>query len=112
MEDHRAKLSEKVLAGGVRSNFDEKYFLIKDILFDAVFDADSEYHVYFARKLIFKSKNLELRPCSSKMPCQWVDFPSLFSLSHETFYRIFLDAFCRELKGLQNALFIIVFWVW
>ncbi len=48
MEDHRAKLSEKVLAGGVRSNFDEKYFLIAHMLFDAVFDADSEYVVYFA----------------------------------------------------------------
>jgi hypothetical protein len=48
VEDHRAKLSEKVLAGGVRSNFDEKYFLIAHMLFDAVFDADSEYVVYFA----------------------------------------------------------------
>ncbi len=27
-----------------------KYFLIKDILFGADFDADSEYHIYFASK--------------------------------------------------------------
>ena len=31
-----------------RSNFDEKYFLIKYMLFNAVFYADSEYHAYFA----------------------------------------------------------------
>ncbi len=31
-----------------RSNFDEKYFLIKYMLLDADSDADSEYHVYFA----------------------------------------------------------------
>ena len=30
------------------SNFGEKYFLIKYMLFDSVFDADSEYHVCFA----------------------------------------------------------------
>jgi hypothetical protein len=45
------------------------------MLFDAVFDADSEYHIYFARKLTFDSRNLEIRarsfnllpPISKKM---------------------------------------------
>jgi hypothetical protein len=31
------------------------------MLFDVVFDADSEYDVYFARKSIFDSQNLEIR---------------------------------------------------
>ncbi len=39
----------------------EKYFLIKYKLFDVVFYADSEYHVYFAQKLTFDSQNLEIR---------------------------------------------------
>jgi len=34
--------------GPPRSNFDEKYFLMKYMSFDVVFHADSEYRVYFA----------------------------------------------------------------
>jgi hypothetical protein len=39
---------KKELRGKYGSNFDGKYFLIKYVLFDAVFYADSEYHVYCA----------------------------------------------------------------
>jgi hypothetical protein len=46
---------------GVRSNFNQKYFLIKCKFFDVVFYADSEYHVYLVRKPIFNSQNLEIR---------------------------------------------------
>ena len=43
------------------SNFGEKYFLIKYMLFDVVFHADSEYHVYSAFKSAIDSQNLEIR---------------------------------------------------
>ncbi len=48
MGDNSAKLSKKRAEAEYGSNFDEKYVLIQDMLFDVVFDADSEYHVYFA----------------------------------------------------------------
>jgi len=42
------------------SKFSGKYISLKYNLFYAVFDADSEYHVYFAPKPIFDSQNVEI----------------------------------------------------
>ena len=43
------------------------------MLFDAVFYADSEYHVYILRKPIFDSQNLEIRVEFSSL-LQIIDF--------------------------------------
>ena len=37
------------------------FFLEKFMLFDADFDADSEYHVRFVRKLSFGGRNRDIR---------------------------------------------------
>ena len=61
MGDYRAKLAKEELRGKYGRILMKKYFLIKDKFFNVVFYADSEYHVYFARKLTFDSQNLEIR---------------------------------------------------
>ena len=48
-----------ILSGWVL--FDGKYFLLKYMLSDTDFDAGSENHVNFARKLHFNSLNLDIR---------------------------------------------------
>jgi hypothetical protein len=47
--------------GLYRSRFGGKNIRVKDKLFHAVFDADSEYHAYFAAKSIFGGQNVEIR---------------------------------------------------
>ena len=44
----QCKIEQKRAEGEYGSNVDEQHSLIKYMLFDAVFYADSEYHVYFA----------------------------------------------------------------
>ncbi len=46
--------------GEYRSNFDGKNILLKYKLFDAVFYADYEYHVYFAQESSFDSEHVEI----------------------------------------------------
>jgi hypothetical protein len=53
--DHRIKFRKKMAEGEYRSKFDGKNISIKFKLFDAVFYADSEYHIYFALESIFDS---------------------------------------------------------
>jgi hypothetical protein len=47
--------------GTRRSNFGEKNIYLKYKLFDAVFYADSEYHVYFEPISTFDGENIDLR---------------------------------------------------
>jgi hypothetical protein len=57
----QGKIEYKSAEGEYSRIFHEKYFLIKFKFFHVVFHADSEYHIYFVRKPIFDSKNLEIR---------------------------------------------------
>jgi len=57
----QGKMEEKVTEGEYRWNFEEKCFLIKYTWFDATFYPDSEYHIYFARKMSFGGQNLKIR---------------------------------------------------
>ena len=41
-------IEKKEPRGEYEWNFDKKLFSLRNILFDSVFDADSEYHICFA----------------------------------------------------------------
>ena len=55
----QVEIQKKIAEGEYRSNFSGKNIWLKYKVFDAIFYADSEYHVYFALESTFNGQNVK-----------------------------------------------------